>query len=324
MASNKGYLNQLIRKYLSLGDALQDDISDHPEIPKPYPCFEGSVAQALRPWPQYYGVSNRNQNDGKSSHHSLQIQVTKRTAVGLSFLAAYTFSKALATTDTPIGNYYVYAQDFYNRNGEKSVTTFHHPQNFKLTWIYDLPFGKDRRWVKSGVASYIVGGWTISSIHNYRSGNPLWIHASAYDYNSYLFNPPGWRADVVLPADQQKANWDGGVDSVDGTPYINPAAFAQPPGTENGVGMRLGNGPRFLPNVRGPAWHSEDFSIIKRIPLKFRESANFEFRADFSNLLNRAGRSDPRNDVSDPSTFGRILGVSHGPRSIQLAARINF
>ena len=135
----------------------------------------------------------------------------------------------MATTDTPIGNYYVYAQDFYNRNGEKSVTTFHHPQNFKLTWIYDLPFGKDRRWVKSGVASYIVGGWTISSIHNYRSGNPLWIHASAYDYNSYLFNPPGWRADVVLPADQQKIGWDGGVDSVDGTPYINPAAFAQPP-----------------------------------------------------------------------------------------------
>ena len=88
--------------------------------------------------------------------------------------------------------------------------------------------------------------------------------------------------------------------------------------------MRLGNGPRFLPNVRGPAWHSEDFSIIKRIPLKFRETANFEFRADFSNLLNRAGRSDPRNDVSDPSTFGRILGVPHGPRSIQLAARINF
>ena len=82
---DKGYLNQLDPKYLSLGDALQDDISDHPEIAKPYPSFEGSVAQALRPWPQYYGVSNRNQNDGTSSYHSLQIQVTKRTAVGLNF-----------------------------------------------------------------------------------------------------------------------------------------------------------------------------------------------------------------------------------------------
>jgi hypothetical protein len=319
----KGYLNQLDPRYLSLGDALQDDISAHPEIPKPYASFEGSVAQALRPFPQYYSVGDKRFNNGNSNYNSLQIQVTKRSSVGLSFLAAYTFSKSLATTDTTIGNYYVYAQDFFNRSGEKSVTTFHHPQHLKLTWIYDLPFGQGRRWLKSGVANYILGGWTISTLQNYQSGNPIWVHASAYAYNSYLFNPPGWRADVLLPADQQKLG-SSGVDSIDGTPYLNPAAFAQPPGTVNGVGLRLGNGPRFLPNVRGPAFYSEDFSLIKRIPLKFRENATFEFRADISNLFNRAGRGDPSNDISDPSTFGRIFGVSHGPRSIQLAARINF
>ena len=326
--SLKGYLNQLDTKYLALGDALYDDISDHPEIPKPYPSFSGSLAQALRPWPQYYQIWDRNYNDGNSSYHALQITLTKRSSVGLSFLAAYTFSKSLATTDTPInGNYYSYAQDFYNRNGEKSVTMFHHPQNLKLTWIYDLPFGKDRRWAKSGPAGYLLGGWTLSAIHNYRSGNPLQILAGAYAYSSYsyLFNPPGWRGDVLLPSNQQKASWRGSVDSVDGAPYLNPEAFAQPPGTENGVGLRLGNAPRLLPNVRGPAWYSEDLSVIKRVPLKFREQANFEIRADIFNILNRAGRGDPWSDVSDPSTFGRIFGNGDRmPRTVQVAVRINF
>ena len=262
-------------------------------------------------------------NNGSSSYHALQIQVTKRSSVGLSFLAAYTFSKSLATTDTTINNYYVYAQNFYDRNGEKSVTTFHHPHNLKLTWIYDLPFGQGRHWLKSGPLSYVIGGWTVSGIQNYRSGNPIWVHASAFDYNSYLFNPPGWRADVLLPADQQELGGSG-VDSVNGTPYLNPAAFAAPPKTANGVALGLGNAPRFLPNVRGPAWYDENFSIIKRIPLKFRETANFELRADIFNLFNRAGRGDPAHDVSDPSTFGRIFGNSHGPRTVQMAARINF
>ena len=164
----------------------------------------------------------------------------------------------------------------------------------------------------------------MSAIQNYQSGDPLWVHASAYDYNSYLFNPAGWRADVLLPADQQKVAWNGGVDSADGTRYLNRDAFAQPPGTPNGVALQLGNAPRFLPNVRGPALYSEDFSIIKRTPLKFREGANFEFRADISNLFNRAGRGNPATDISDPSTFGRIFGARFGPRSFQLAARINF
>ena len=321
----KGALNQLDPRYLALGDALQDDISLHPDIPKPYPSFTGSVAQALRPFPQYFTVGDKRLNNGSSSYHALQVQVTKRTSVGLSFLAAYTFSKSLATTDTTINNYYVYAQNFYNLGGEKSVTTFHHPHNLKLSWIYDLPFGSGRRWAKSGLASYLIGGWTLSGIQNYRSGNPIWVHASAFDYNSYLFNPPGWRADVVLPPDQQKVSGSSGVDSANGTPYLNPAAFAAPPSTANGVALALGNAPRFLPNVRGPAWYDENFSIIKRIPLKFRESANFELRADIFNIFNRAGRGDPSHDFSDPSTFGRIFGVAHTtPRVVQVAARINF
>src|SRR5262249_36186181 len=68
----KGYLNQLDPRYLSLGDALLDDISAHPEIPKPYPSFAGTVAQALRPYPQYYSVGDKRFNNGNSNYNSLQ------------------------------------------------------------------------------------------------------------------------------------------------------------------------------------------------------------------------------------------------------------
>jgi hypothetical protein len=122
-----GGLNQVDPRYLSLGDALLDDINDHPEIPKPYPSFEGSVGQALRPFPQYYGISSHRLNGGFSNYHALQAAVTKRSSYGLSFLAAYTFGKALGTADTAgPGNYYDYGQDWYNRKSDYSVTQYKH------------------------------------------------------------------------------------------------------------------------------------------------------------------------------------------------------
>jgi hypothetical protein len=83
-----GALNQVDSKYLSLGDTLLDDISDHPEIKKPYPSFEGTVALALRPFPQYQGVITHRTNIGRGDYHSLQVTASRRSN-NLSYLAAY-------------------------------------------------------------------------------------------------------------------------------------------------------------------------------------------------------------------------------------------
>src|SRR5690606_18673280 len=258
-------LNQLHPQYLALGDALFDDIEDHPEIPKPYPSFEGPVHQALRPFPQYYSVGTTHFLGATSNYHSLQVTGTRRVSDGLSFLAAYTFSKSLASSDAPgIGLYTYQGQDFYNRKNEKSLTTFHRPQSFKLSWMYDLPFGPGQQWLNEGPLSAILGGWTVSAIHNYRSGDPLSIVAGAYHWNAYFGNPGGgWRGNVLLPSDQQKVGSGVPVIEADsGSPYLNPEAFSEPPGSPNGVGLELGNAPRHLPDIRGPAWFSEDVSII--------------------------------------------------------------
>ena len=53
----------------------------------------------------------------------------------------------------------------------RSVTTFNFPQDFKLTWVYEIPVGKGRHF-DLGWANYVLGGWQFAGIHNYRSGNP--------------------------------------------------------------------------------------------------------------------------------------------------------
>jgi hypothetical protein len=316
-------LNQVNPSYLSLGDTLLEDINDHPEIGKPYPSFEGTVAESLRRFPQFYTVGSHRSNGGFSGYNGFQLTVTKRSAYGLSFLAAYTFAKALGTADTAgPGNYYDYGQDWYNRKSDYSVTSYNFPQDLKLTWIYDLPFGQQGRWLKSGPLSYIAGGWSMSAIHRYRTGSPMKIYTWSYG-SEFLYNS-GWRPDVLLARDQQTLSKPTDVQFNEGVQYLNPAAFSDLPSTSNGVPLHTGNAPRYQPDLRGFHGFGEDFSLIKRTPIKVTESAFFELRMDAINLFNRIGICDPNNDASNPADFGKIFGKCGGPRTIQLGLRISF
>jgi len=314
-------LNQVPSQYLSLGDTLIEDIADHPEFDLPYPSFEGTVAQSLKPFPQYYGLSTHRLNGGWSNYHSLQVTATKRSDFGLSFLAAYTWSKAMGTSDTAgPGNYYDYGQDYYNRKSDYSVTAYNVPHDLKLTWIYDLPFGPRGKWMTSGVGAAVLGGWTVSAIHRYSSGGPIHLYVWSFAGDA-LFNP-GWRPDVV--SDNQTVSV-GDLDPVNGTQYLNPAAFALQPATDNGIPTRFGNATRYLPSTRGFAYVNEDVSLIKRTDLPFREGMNLEIRFDFINFFNRVQNGGPDTSV-DSSTFGKFFskGGSAGPRNIQAGLRINF
>ena len=87
-----------------------------------------------------------------------------------------------------------------------------------------------------GVLGQIVGGWTLTGIHNYRSGGTLSVSDSRINGAGFPFRP-----DVVAGVDP--VIFDGShLDVVNGTPYLNPAAFATQPLTAQGVPSRLGNG----------------------------------------------------------------------------------
>ena len=312
-------LNQLPVSVLAqYGDALVQPLSRNPTLaPLPYPGFTGTLAQSLRRFPQYQNVGQYLANIGKGAYDSLQVVGTRRFQAGLAIVAAYTFSKALTNAESPVDGSSS-SQDAYNRHLAYSVASFNNPSNFKLTWIYELPIGRGKLIdLRNGVANSLVGGWTATGIHNYKSGNPLAISTSGIRNGEALFNGT-IRPDIVLG---QPIVIDTGAKVAfgTGTPYLNPAAFAQVPATAQGVPLRLGTAPRFLPNVRGPSFHGEDFGVAKKFV--FLEKRSIEFRADAFNAFNRAGRGDPDTDITS-TTFGRITGAQQGPRSLQLQLRL--
>ena len=313
-------MNQNPVDVLRFGDALIQRAADRPDVVAlPYPGFSGTVAQALRPFPQFLDVNQRFSNFGSSLYNSLQLTLTRHFSRSFGMLVAYTFSKALATTDDPGVESLALPQDVYNRGLSRSTAIYNVPQYLKLTWIYELPIGSSRAVDLGKVGNALVGGWRLTGIHNYRSGNALGISDSGISTNA-LFSPtirPDWVTGVPTVIDTgQPVNFGRA-----GAAYLNPAAFARVPRTSNNVPLRLGTAPRVLPNVRGPHQFSEDLGLEKKF--RFTEQMDIEVRADFINAFNRSGRGDPVTDVTSP-LFGQITGFQRGPRNIQLGARFTF
>jgi hypothetical protein len=330
--------NQAPSRYMALGDILGDDLATDLADPTtaailaangithlPFSTFEDgsdtTVGQAVRPFPQYTAVTNNSLNNGDSTYNALQVTVRKHSAHGLDFIGSYAFSKTLSNTDTALyypGYYGV--QDFYNQKAEKSVASFHVPHVVKLAWIYELPFGPGSRWLNStGVVGKVVGGWKVTAIQQYRAGNALAVYSSGIV--SAVGNFASVRPDVVSGI-SQRVSFSGSVDTENGTPYLNPAAFADVPASpDNGFALRYGNAPRFLPNVRGPAQYSEDFGVMKETQLSERFKLNF--RMDAFNVFNRTGAGDPDTDT-DSGQFGLIFSTRSDPRNIQFSLRLSF
>jgi Carboxypeptidase regulatory-like domain len=311
-------LNQLPLSALTYGDNLIENLSANPGlVPLPYPGFSGTVAQALRPFPQYGNITQVFANFGTSNYNSLQVQVTRRLTSGLAIMGAYTWAKAITMgSDSAIDM--ANSQDVYQRNLERSITRFSMPHIFKLTWILDLPIGKGRRWNPGGVLGHIIGGWTLTGIHNYRSGDPLSISASGP--RTVLFNGtvrPDWISGVPVIVNSDADVKTNGS----GQSYLNGAAFARVPVTDDNVPLRLGTAPLRLPGIFGPGVYSEDFGLKKSF--SFTEASRLEFRLDMFNAFNRAGRGNPVTDISN-SQFGKITSPRFGPRNMQFEARIVF
>ncbi len=315
-AGGFGDLNALPASMLTMGDILREQVRNYPEF-KPYGGFPDSqsVAQALRPFPQYTGLQEAYPYTVSSNYHSFQATATRHFTNGLGFLFAYTWSKALGYTDRARGGGGL--QDVFNRSLERSVTAYNIPHVLRLTWLYELPFGQGKRWDTGNWLNHIIGGWTMSAIHEYRSGSVVNVSQSG------LRTPRGFgriRPDVT-GAPQTLGGAPDNLDFFVGTPYLNPAGFAESPRTENGVPLRVGTAPRYLPNVRGPHASSERFRMTKSFRLY--ETLEFEFGFATVNPFNRHGRSWVTRNVSSPD-FGKLRVSGGGQRVIQLEGRLHW
>ncbi|HEU0119157.1 MAG TPA: TonB-dependent receptor, partial [Bryobacteraceae bacterium] len=168
-------INQVDPRYLSLGQLLTRNINATEaraaNIPIPWAGFNGSVAQALRAFPQFLTLTSQQAKIGAASYHGGEFKLRKRFASGFAFETNYTWSKALglnAPGYQGFGGLDNMLQDHYNLRSERSLLSYDVPHVFVASYLYTLPFGKQNGWRKA-----MLGDWTISGIHRYQSGFPL-------------------------------------------------------------------------------------------------------------------------------------------------------
>jgi hypothetical protein len=327
--------NQVNPIYLSKGACLSVLITEQGTNPAcsgqtpvaaPYTNFvsdwgsQATVGQALRPFPQYQDFNLDNSSDGNPfgfyTYHALQAKLEKRYSNGLTFLVSYAWSKTLTNADgayPPEGGWnnqdQATIQNNYNAAAEKSLSAQDVPQWFVMSYTYDLPFGKGKKFLNhGGIANAVIGGWKVGAIHTYESGTPISINCGG-GYTSGLFTP-SCRANVVSGVSESISNGDFVFGQ---SKAFNPAAFSQP------ASYTLGDASR-ISNIRLPASLNEDISLQKGFSIK--EKANAIFRIEAFNAFNRHRFSSVDNTVTDPS-FGNYTSAS-GNRTMQGSLRISF
>src|SRR5262249_17986302 len=250
-------LNQLDPKYWSIyGSLLGQPLSavlNNPVVVAsgfklPYAGYPltRQLQQALRPYPQYDQVDTTagGMNNGHMTFHALEASFEHRFSQGLFLMASYTLEKLLSNSADESGTGQP-AQNQYNLRAEKAVAAQDTPQNLRISYVYELPVGKGKKFLGGmpSVANAILGNWKISAIHTYVSGAPLGPFAcsqnvfgatgatplvgsttTAQAVGTRCSFAPGAGANIPLinPA------WNSGKSVAFSVPQLNPAAFRIP------------------------------------------------------------------------------------------------
>jgi hypothetical protein len=254
---------------------------------------------------QTFPVSTINllENSAQSWYDAAYINVRRRYSHGLSFLANYTLAKSLTN-----------APDFRSAMDEASI-----PQNnldldlekgpgcdvrhrFALSAVYAIPAYRRAEWLRMATQN-----WNLSTIYQIQTGMPFTISVFGDTANS----------GTVLGENPVRANatdqpiFGPGTHKAD--KWFNPAAFAAPPAfTYGNVGRN---------SVYGPGMQTLDLALARAFRLG--EKANFQFRAEAFNALNKTNLGTPNRFVNTPQ-FGTITMAMTPGREIQLSARLSF
>ena len=305
------------------------------------------------PFPQYGGIDTDCclENVGQSSYNALLAKVERRFHNGLNVLASYTYSKTLTDADSALPAFAQFAggslvQNSYNLKNEKSISYQDIPHTFVISYLYELPVGKGKKFLnRGGVTDKVLGGWQIGGVQRYQSGQPFSISCSggqfggpvpAFDGCFRLSRVPGQPLlspthGSFDPVAAGVASNVGCISHSDGTftapvgvtTYFNCAAFFDPNASDlvAARGYSFGNIPRITGETRSQRYINEDFSIIKR--LNFTESQSLILKADIVNAFNRHVFGRPDAGPND-GTFGAVFGTVDSSRKIQLALRYQF
>jgi hypothetical protein len=261
------------------------------------------------------GTTSGTNSIGVGAYDALQASMRQRPTDGLEFLASYTYSKALSDN---VGYYGVgwgqtAGQGYYYLDSNHPLkdygrSPYDMKHNFSLAVIYELPFGKERKYGSNwnGVTNGILGGWIFNSIFSAHSGLPITVYDGA-----------GQSLQATRSLERPNRLCNGAVSSA-GTndAWMDINCFQSAPAGQfgdSGVGI-----------ITGPGYWNWDLGVSKNVYVQGQKY--FTFRVEAFNVLNhpnfaiQAGSAN----IADPTTFGRIQNTFSAPRIVELVLKFTF
>ena len=271
-----------------------------------------------RPYPAFSQGVLTSSTRGDANFNGGSVKIEKRVSHGLYYLGSYQWSKNI---DNFSGEAAANDSSFAtSMSFDRSYSNFDNRNKAVISGGYELPFGKGKQWLQSGVGNALAGGWSVQPAVQLRGGYPFNVARSGCNFaaniacraflvagkkvsDAYLHNPSPfhWFDDSVFTND-----YLGRTDS--GAVYRSSSAN---PSVQGWVTRNV---------LRGPGTASVDFSAIKNIQVYERVRA--QFRAEAYNILNHPIFSNPANNINTSNTVGRVSSTSMDNRSIQLALKI--
>ncbi len=273
-------------------------------LAQPNNCIYGSIGEIA-------SIANSNYN-------ALEASLRKRFSHGLSFLAAYTFSKTIddvssfnitGSASQPVAGENDLAQDPFDLAAERGRSMFDARHRFVLSYEWNLPFwNHPANWYQQ-----VLGNWQLNGIATVMSGTPFTV----FDSNDVSLQGT---APEITGFSANRPNLIGNPNNGPRTPqeWMNLSAFQQLQPDPLGRFQVFGDEGRNV--VDGPGYADWDFSAFKNI--RVTEAKEFQFRGELFNFLNHTNFRLPVSDISSPN-FGQIQ-QDVSPRVIQVALKFLF
>lgn len=279
-------------------------------VPNPFlgiPEFAGSGTEGLtvqaqrllRPYPQYSGLTTT-LNGGFSWYHALNVRADRRFARGYTLQASYTWSKFMEAIDK------LNATDL---EPEHVISPQDRPHRIVVSGIYELPFGRDRRFLhnRGGWLNLLVGGWSAQGIYQGQSGPPIAFGNVLFFGNRQDFS--GNLHEIVLPLDQRTVER-----------WFNTDGFEKRSGQVLAQNIRAF--PSRLTGLRADGYNNFDLSMFKTFRL--REKVAFQLRVEAQDAMNHAMFAAP-NAAPTNTAFGQVNNiVGTEQRRINLTGKFSW
>lgn len=268
------------------------------------------VQQLLRAFPNAgFGLSKYDALRGKVIDNEIRVQYEKRMSKGLQSGVQYTHMWGRQQ----------WLPNQFDQTPAWQVNSNIRPNRLVWSTVWELPFGKSRRYLTHGPLAQIVGGWQLSWIYSYQTG-PLISWGNQFYYGSL-----DQLVDALAQSSTHSANihmwyspsavWTGNTAPAAGFVGFEGRSSAQP----NTYQARMF--PQYIDALRADSIRNWDTKILRRFPL--HERLGLVVAVDMLNMTNHTQFTAPNITVTS-SSFGSLSGQANWPRILQFNTRIEF